>query len=552
MLRTLPRFPVLVLVTQAVALGCIGQIGSGSPEGDGPSGPGHEVPPGAQSEAPTTAIPRLSKREVERSIVDVFGIVGAAEKNLAPDPKIAVNPASKAEVEVFDTLAATKTPSQVFVDGMESLAFEVARDFTADTAAVDAMAGCTPVQPLDEACLRALIESVGLRLWRRPMDGVEVDALVAATAPLASDPAAGAAGHYVAVRAAIAALIMSPEFVYRTEIGQPAADGVVRLSDHELVARLSYFLWGTAPTPELLARAGGPELSDGDVADLVDEMLADPRGVEQMRSFHELWLRYTNLLITDPALAADMRAETDALVERALGGEDGNWMQLFTSEETFATPALAAHYGLEEPGEAAWIPSGEGRAGLLSHGSFLSLSQTKQTDTLPSRRGAMIGRRLLCQVILPPPKDVAIDMGVPVPEGACKIESYQAHAGGTCQGCHATIDGIGFGFERYDGVGRYREVEQENASCEIEGVGNIGGQTFSGPSEFVAENMDAIADCAVANLLRFAVRDWNASEERVEQMAEAFRDSGNDFAALMRAVAVDPLFRHRREGEASQ
>jgi hypothetical protein len=552
MFRTVPRLPVLVLVAQAVALGCIGQIGDGSPDGKGPGGPGHEVPPGVQNESPTTAIPRLSQREVERSIVDVFGIVGAAEKNLAPDPKIAVNPANKAEVEVYDTLAATKSPSQVFVDGMESLAFEVARDFSADTGAVDTLAGCTPVQPLDDACLRSLIETVGLRLWRRPMEGAEVDALVAVAAPLASDPAAGAAGHYVAARAAIAALIMSPEFVYRSEIGQPAAEGVVRLGNHELMARLSYFLWGTAPSPDLLVRAAGPDLSAADVADVVDEMLADARGVEQMRSFHALWLRYTNLLITDPDLAADMRAETDALVERALGGESGDWTQLFTSEETFATPALAAHYGLDEPGEQAWIASGEGRAGLLSHGSFLSLSQTKQTDTLPSRRGAMIGRRLLCQVILPPPKDVAIDKGVPVPEGACKIEAYKAHAGGTCQGCHATIDGIGFGFERYDGVGRYREIEQENASCEIEGAGSFAGESFSGPSEFVAENMDAISDCAVVNLLRFAVRDWNASEGRVEQMAAAFRDSGHDFAALMRAVAVDPLFRHRRDGEASQ
>lgn len=551
MQQAMRYLPLLALLAPGLGLGCIGQIGEGSEDGYGPNGP-HDVPEGVQNESPTTAIPRLSQREVERSIVDVFGIVGAAEKNLAPEPKIAVNPANKAEVEVFDTLAATKSPSQVFVDGMESLAFEVGRDFSADTAAVDALAGCTPVQPLDEACLRSLIETVGLRLWRRPMQGAEVDALVASAGPLANDPAAGASGHYVAVRAAIAALIMSPEFVYRTEIGQPAAEGVVRLNNHELVARLSYFLWGTAPTPDLLVRASGAELSDADVAAMVDEMLGDPRGAQQMKSFHELWLRYTNLLIIDPALATDMRAETDALVDRALAGEGGDWTQLFTSEETFATPALAAHYGLDEPGAQAWIASGEGRAGLLSHGSFLSLSQTKQTDTLPSRRGAMIGRRLLCQVILPPPKDVSIDMGVPVPEGACKIESYKAHAGGSCQGCHATIDGIGFGFERYDGVGRYREVEEANASCEIEGVGNIAGQSFSGPREFVEENIEAISDCAVTNLLRFAVRDWNASQSRVDQMAAAFRDSGNDFAALMRAVAVDPLFRHRRDGEASQ
>jgi hypothetical protein len=530
----------------ALLAGCVGDIGDGNA-----AGPPGET--GVQGEQPTTAIPRLSRREIDATIADVFGIVGAAERNLAADPKMAVNPATNAEEEVFDTLAATKTPSQVFVDGIESLAFEVARDVSADTTKVDALAGCTPAtQPLDESCLTSFIRNTGLRLWRRPLSDQEVSTLVATVGPLASDPAAGSAGHYVAVRGAISALIVSPELVYRTEIGEPVEAGVVRLDNHELVSRLAYFLWGTTPTPELLQRAAGPELSDGDVAALLEEMLADPRGVRQMHAFHELWLRYTSLLVTDAALATDMRAETDALVDRVLASGGGaDWTQLFTSEETFVTPALAAHYGLAVPAEASWVGYDESRVGVLSHGSFLSLSQTKLTDTLPSRRGAMIGRRLLCQTILPPPPNVAIDMGVTVPEGACKSDAYEAHASGTCKGCHSVIDGIGFGFERYDGLGRHREAEEENPACGIEGVGNVGGQAFSGPRDFVSQNLETISDCAVANLVRFAARDWRASDDRLARMVEAFDGSSHDFGALMRAVATDPSFRHRVE-EVSQ
>jgi hypothetical protein len=177
----------------------------------------------------------------------------------------------------------------------------------------------------------------------------------------------------------------------------------------------------------------------------------------------------------------------------------------------------------------------------------LSLSLTKQTDTLVSRRGAMIGRRLLCEVILPPPPNVAVDMGVPVEEGACKSDAYEAHAQNSCAGCHSVIDGIGFGFERYDGVGRYREVEQANPACGIEGVGSFRGETFAGPVDFVTKNLDQISDCAVVNLVRFAARDWSAPRERVERMTAAFRDSGNDFSALVRAVATDSSFRTRRD-----
>ncbi len=532
-----------------LALGCVGDIGD---DGEGaanapPKDPGGGTT-GLGNENATTAIPRLSRREIDATIADVFGIVGAAERNLAPDPKTAVNPDSAAEVEVFDTIAATKTPSQVFVDGLESLAFEVARDFAANAAAVDALAGCAPAQPLDEACLGSFVRNAGLRLLRRPLGEQEVFGLVATVSPLATDPAAGASGHYLAVRGAIAALLMSPEFVYRSEIGTPIGDGTVRLSNFELTSRLSYFLWGTAPSPALLERAAGPELTDEELAGIVDEMLADPRAEEQMRVFHELWLRYTSLLVTDPQLAADMAAETEALVERAIArGEGTDWTELLTSTETFVTPALAAHYGLAVPGEPMWVAYDEGRAGVLSHGSFLSLSLTKQTDTLVSRRGAMIGRRLLCEVILPPPPNVAVDMGVPVEEGACKSDAYEAHAQNSCAGCHSVIDGIGFGFERYDGVGRYREVEQANPACGIEGVGSFRGETFAGPVDFVTKNLDQISDCAVVNLVRFAARDWSASTERVERMTAAFRDSGNDFSALMRAVATDSSFRTRRD-----
>ncbi len=536
---SLPRWTFAASAAMALA-GCVGEIGDAGSSSN-------PTDTGIQSEDPTTAIPRLSRRELDATIADVFGIVGAAERNLAADPKMAVNPATNAEQEVFDTLAASKTASQVFVDGLESLAFEVARDVSADTAAVDELAGCTPTGTPDEACLESFIRNVGLRLWRRQLTDAEVESLLATVAPLATDPAAGANGHYVAVRGAIASLIVSPELVYRTEIGAPVDDGIVKLDNFELISRLSYFLWGTTPTPELLARAQGAELSDAEVASLVDELLGDARGTEQMRVFHELWLRYTSLLVTDEALASDMRAETDALVDRALDAEAGDWTTLLTADETFVTPALATHYGLQAPTEAAWVSYGEDRAGVLSHGSFLSLSQTKLTDTLPSRRGAMIARRLLCQVILPPPPNVAIDMGVTVPAGECKSDAYEAHASGSCKGCHTVIDGIGFGFERYDGLGRFREVEPDNPACSIDGAGEFAGEAFAGPRELVDENLDLIADCAVENLLRFAMHDWSASDEHLERMTQVFRDSGFDFTELMRAVAKDPSFRHRRD-----
>ena len=192
------------------------------------------------------------------------------------------------------------------------------------------------------------------------------------------------------------------------------------------------------------------------------------------------------------------------------------------------------------------------RSGLLSHGSFLSLSSTRIDDTLPSRRGAMLARRVLCQTVRPPPKDVNVDNGVEVKPGACKSEAYAAHRsrGGACAGCHAVIDGLGFGFERLDGQGRYREAEPQNAACAIDGAGSFAGKPFSGPAGLVFGQLETVSRCAVTQLARFGFRDRAVPPQYLARFHQAFVDSGYDFATLMRTVALDPRFKVRFDQEA--
>jgi hypothetical protein len=534
------RSPLLVFGL----LACSGTIEGPRPDGPGGGTGGGDVTP-AEPERPTSAIPRLSRREVDASLESVFGITGAALRNLPADPSMSVNPRTLAEEEVFDTLAPAKEPNQVFVEGLESLAFEVGRDFSANTSAVNALAGCAPSgAALDVACLSKLIDVVASRLWRRPIADDERAALVQlATTASALDPPRA---HAVGVRAVVMTLVQSPEFVYRTELGQPVQPGLVRLDDRELVSRLAAFLWGSAPSPAMLQRVAMGPLDDAAVVTLVDSMLDDPRATTQMRTFHQLWLRYPGLLVTDPALATDMRAESDALVNRALLTSGTPWTTLFSSTQSWLTPRLSTHYGLPmAPASGGWVNVDGPRAGLLSHGSFLSLSSTRVTDTLPSRRGAMVARRVLCQNIPPPPKDVNIDNGVMVAPGACKPAAYAAHARSSCAGCHASIDGVGFGFERLDGLGRLRSVEDGNSSCTIDGTGRVGEKPFNGVRDFVTQNEATMTWCAVHHLATFGFRDRTLGIEHVTRFNEAFVSSGYDFRALMRTIALDPRFRVR-------
>lgn len=543
--------------------GCYDGTDLATAEGETDSDGGDTTPPGGGSddsgevpETPdealdipaTTAIPRLSRREVDATVFEVFGIEGAAERFLPEDPRTVVDPETGVEIETFDTYVGSKDPSVVFIEGLEAMALDVARDFSEDTEGVASIAGCSPSGDWDPTCLRSLIESLGLRLWRRPLGAEEVDVLLAAATEFGEE-----GGHAFAVRMVAQSLLQSPEFAYHHELGVDAGDGLRFLDNYELVSRMAFTLWGQGPSVELLEMAGSADFDDETLLAVALETVGDPRAEEQMRSFHELWLRYDELLVTDADLAADMRAESDALVDRVLLDDTARWTSLLTSTETFVTPSLAEHYGLEEiPGSPGWVAYGDdGRAGLLSHGSFLSLSSTQGSETLPSRRGSMLSQRIVCQSVPPPPDDVDIDDGVEVGEDECKIDGYEAHrdAGGACAGCHALIDPLGFGFERYDGLGRYREVEPDKPQCAIEGAGEVAAQPFSGPREFAAvlESEGVAARCAVKQLGRFATRSTTDRDDLVDRLAESFESDDENFRTLMIAVVTDPTFRYRKE-----
>ncbi|MGH1343851.1 MAG: DUF1588 domain-containing protein [Nannocystales bacterium] len=532
-----------------------GETDSGEGTSDGQSDSGSddsggipETPDEALDIPETTALPRLSRREIDATLEDLFGIEGAAERFLPEDPRTVVDPLTGAEIEAYDTHAASKDPSVVFVEGLESMAGDVAREFAADTTRVETMAGCTPQGAWDPDCLRNLIDGLGLRLWRRPLTAEEVDVLLATATEFGEE-----GGHEFAVRMVTQGLLQSPYFAYHHELGVDAGDGLRFLDNYELVSRMSFLLWGQGPSVEMLERAGGPDIDDDALEELALAAIDDPRAEEQMRAFHALWLRYDELLVTDEALATDMRMESDALVDRVLSGSGTRWSTLLTSSETFVTPSLAEHYGLDEvPSEAGWVTYGDdGRAGLLSHGSFLSLSSTQGSKTLPSRRGSMLAQRILCISIPPPPPDVDVDDGVEVGDDECKIDAYAVHsnAGSSCNGCHVQLDPLGFGFERYNGLGQYRESEPDKPQCNIAAQGTVAGQPFSGPREFASALDEAglAAQCGVRQLSRFATRSSSDRDDVVERLVEAFESDEQDFRALMVAAVTDPAFRYRKE-----
>ncbi|MGE0792451.1 MAG: DUF1588 domain-containing protein, partial [Sandaracinaceae bacterium] len=420
------------------------------------------------------------------------------------------------------------------------------------TARLAELAGCTPTGPTDAACFERLALGAGLALWRRPLRDEEVTPLTDGAVSLATEASDASYG----TRFVIQSLIQSPRFPYQTTIGAPEDRDLRRLDDYELVARLAYTIWGTTPDAALLQRASGEPLSDDELVALAAEMLADPRGQRQVTAFHEMWLGFRGLRAPEP-LATPMLAETEGLLDRVLAPDDARpWTELFTSTETLVDPVLAAHYGMPDVDAPTWVSYADPqRAGVLSHGSLLSLSAENGDDTSITRRGNFVATRLLCRVIPPPPPNVNPDNRPEPGPDECKIDvlrSMHTVEGSSCHTCHQRMDPIGFGLERYDGYGAYREVEARNPACAIDGAGELDGVgEFNGPRELVTLMVESgeLTRCGVEQFVRFSTGRATTAYDAptIERVHTAFMESGERFDALVLALVAHPTFRYRRE-----
>mgnify|MGYP002619573871 CR=1 FL=1 len=525
-----------------------GSAGSGESAGDD----GLPPAPEAEHEVGISGMRRLTADEYDNTLRDIlFDDTRTSELLLPEDPR---NP--------FDNDFTQQVASQALVEGADLLAADAVARLLADPPRRDMVVGCMPASPGDEACMRQFVETFGRMALRRPLQLEEVDEFLHGSGARigALDHALADGDFYTGVDSFLRGILQDPEFLYRIEIGTPVqGDGAVfKLTDYEVAARLSYFLWGSTPDDWLLGRAEQSGLSNPQaVRDVAEHMMQDLRALDRIDRFHALWLGYDRMSFSG-ALATAMRAETKALLERVVFDERRPWQDVFTLDETFIDETLAEHYGLPAPAasDGDWVQYGAGRRGLLSHGSYLSLGG-KFNDTSPVQRGLIVRTRLFCQEI-PEPDDVDVDQE---PAGAiCKVDRYAMHAEGGCAGCHELLDPIGFGLENYDAQGRFRTHEADNpdtdvdeSQCEISGQGRLSGVgEFSGPAELGQLVVDSgqLDSCAITQLYRFAMGRYE-----LDQLDHAFithvleRQDGEPFHfdQLLVDFVSSEAFGYRRE-----
>ena len=399
--------PTSLKTATAIACACVllgacrGQIsggaGGGAATDTGSAGSGGTVTgQGGAAVAPqeltlgATGLHRLSRIEYDNTLRDLLG--DTTRPGFAKLPEDVNDP--------FDNDYTTQLVSGALVADVEALATDVSARTLADPARKATLVGCTPTGPSDKACMTSFVKAFGRRAFRRPLTDDEVTGYVGL-----QSFAVEAGDFYAGVDLVVRAMLQDPSFLYRVEIGAPVTGrpGLTQLGDYEIGTRLSYFLWGTMPSDELLdlAAAGMLATPAGRRA-AATKMLSDARGADRVRAFHGFWLGYHQLPV-DAALGDQLRAETDALVTRVVLEKKADYLELFRWPETFLTDSLAMHYGLPAPGSTtgAWVDyqaMGSPRRGILSHGAVLATG-AKFDDTSPTLRGVFVRNRLLCQTI---------------------------------------------------------------------------------------------------------------------------------------------------------
>ncbi len=492
---------------------------------------------------------RLTRVEYNNTVRDLLGDTAQPANAFPPDARGAG----------FDTDALGNDVTTSLLRQMMIAAEEVAA--RAGKAAAR-LAGCRAGEA-EADCGARFARGFGERAFRRPLEAAEAEAFVAAF-----ERGRGAGGGLAGgVQAVVESALQAPDFLYLVETGgtKTAEPGVLRLTPHQLAARLSYFVLRTTPDEALLAaaREGKLDRPEGIAAE-VDRLLALPRGKAGAEDFYAQWLDLDAALslqknTTDApwftaAVRTAMRAEARAFVDHAVfGAEADGFATLFAAPYSFLNADLAPIYGLATPPpkehtRVALDP--ERRAGILTQPSFLAAA-ARANDSAPVKRGLFVIERLLCETIAPPPSDV--DVSLPAsPKAKTTRQLFEDHAKDPrCAVCHTLIDPFGFAFEAYDGVGRYREREKElpvDPAGELK-LGDVAGR-IGGAVELagrIAGSRQA-RGCLVQHWFRYAFGRKETAEDTctIDALEARFEASRGNLRALVVEVATSDAFRHRR------
>lgn len=538
------RARVVALMSALALVSCQGFIGDSGGSGGG-------APPTAGSGAssgrfrpPGATMFRLTRSQYRNGIKDVFGSGIGDDVSLETDES----------TELFSSIGAAKVgTSGRGVEQYRDAGLKIAKRVFAKASSYPKIGGCKP-KTASDSCVADYLKHYALRLWRRPMTSDELARYQKVVGSQGKDELR------LGMQYALAAMLMSPNFLYVAQIGEPAnKPGLRRLSGYEIATRLALFVWDSLPDETLLEAAAAGDLdSASGVAAQAKRMLRAQRArTLPVRFFGEAW-NVDGLDVTDKStkafpgwkasLVTAFKEEFRRVLQDLVFERDGDLRDLFDGNQTFVNGELASLYSIAGVSGSGYQRTtlGSGRSGLLTSAAVIA-ANSPSDRTSPTRRGVFVLERLLCEEIPAPPANVknalASSSGS---KGKSLREQLESHRDNpACAGCHKLFDPAGFTFEHYDAIGRYRRRDQ---GVTIDASGTLSGTELDGVDDLAAylRRDKRTGACIAKRLFAFAVGHEPKPGEKsvVERLTAALVASGYSFQDLVAAVVRSDGFRY--------
>jgi len=520
--------------------GASGSTGTGGSIGGGPGG--YDI---ALDGAPIHShFVRLTHQQWENSVRDLLKLAAAPGLSTAFTSDPPEGTFSNNERALYVTAGLR--------GDYERAAEDVAKRVSGNAQALAAVAGGTNAA--------TFVRTFGRRAYRRPLEAGEqqrYEALFASAATLYTTGDAFANGVELVIRA----MLQSPHFLYRSELGADDAP----LSSFEVASKLSFLLRDTTPDDALLDAAEHGELATADgVAARAQTLVDSPAAVPVLARYHRELFGIGRFESIDkdrtafPNYTQSMNQElmeADRMFFDAVFQNGRGLRQILTSSVAFVSAQTAPLYGVSATGSGlTQVDLGPDRPGFYTRLGFLAYNANLR-DTDPIHRGVDISHRLLCSKLAPPPDIVIEPLPASVP-GETTRERVTAHTGlGTCgQGCHSTIiNPLGFAFENFDAVGQLRAVDNGNPVDTADSYEFATGiRSYSGAPELMAILADSpeAQSCYARNLTEYTLaRDVDETDRPlVNELSQTSLGAAGSVKAMLLAVIRSPRFSTRNGG----
>jgi hypothetical protein len=407
-----------------------------------------------------------------------------------------------------------------------------------------------------EKDVAGFIETIGRRAYRRPLTDDELTSYTLLFQAAADSGSSSSRSPFLkGATVVIQALLQSPGFLYRSELGPEGEP----LSAYEATAKLSLFVRGSSPDDALLDAA--TTLSSADALEReAASMLEETSATGVMRLFHGELLRLDNLLQIgkvgvpgyDPALNEEYR-ESSYLFFDEIFQEGRGLRDIFTSTRGFMGPGMATLYGLPSP-KSGYVERelGPKRVGYFSQLPYLTLHAHNEAPD-PIHRGLGLALDMLCSPLGPPAITIPpLPPLRPDETNRQRVEEMTQGCGGICH--NDIMNPLGFAFEHFDGMGRYRDTEGEGLP-----IDSSASYVFAGGRVEFADNvelMELLANsdeahlCYAKKLASFALqRDIVESDlPYLTQLAKLSQTDAGSVKDMILAIVRSDTFRIRAGG----